>query len=94
MHDSDLGAWKIEATANCAAIAGKKLYAIFQGSKCVKQASKGVNLSAVQILRVAKGEEIETHRDAPSFKVGVNAQGKLTPDDVQHSFISRKVRMT
>lgn len=80
---SELGAWKVEAEFDSAAIAGRKLYALFQGEKCVKQANKGVAVSAIDIWNVCCGDVIESHRDAPSFKL-----------DGSHNFISRRVRMT
>ncbi|WWT39220.1 DNA polymerase [Enterobacteria phage PRDvermilion] len=39
-----LGAWDLEATGNKMAIAGKKLYALYDGDNCVKIASKGASL--------------------------------------------------
>jgi hypothetical protein len=80
---SQLGAWKEEVSFDSAAIAGRKLYALFQGEKCVKQANKGVNVSAIDIWNICCGDTIHTHRDAPSFKL-----------DGSHRFISRRVRMT
>lgn len=39
-----LGYWDLEATGTKMAIAGKKLYALYDGDNCVKLASKGVSL--------------------------------------------------
>jgi len=39
-----LGAWDLEAQGDKFAIAGKKLYALFDGEQCVKIASKGATL--------------------------------------------------
>jgi DNA polymerase elongation subunit (family B) len=79
-----LGQWKLEAECTRIAIAGKKLYALFDGSgNVVKQANKGVNITADDIVRVCEGAEVECLRDAPSFKL-----------DGSHRFIDRIVRMT
>lgn len=78
-----LGAWKLEAEATEACIAGKKLYALFQDGKVVKQANKGVRITAEEIRKVCLGESVMSTRDAPSFKLNGG-----------HSFIERTVRMT
>lgn len=82
-HPTKLGAWKLEATADTACIAGKKLYALFENGKVVKQANKGVKVTAAEIREVAEGKTVQTQRDAPSFKLNGT-----------HTFIRRKVRMT
>jgi DNA polymerase elongation subunit (family B) len=80
----ELGAWKLEAECTRVAMAGKKLYALFDADGgVVKQANKGVKISAEDIVRVCEGAEIECLRDAPSFKL-----------DGSHRFIDRIVRMT
>ncbi len=66
---SRLGAWKEEAELTSIAIAGKKLYAGFDGKECVKLASKGVRLSAAEIVRVCQGASIEWANMAPSFSL-------------------------
>lgn len=79
-----LGAWKSEGSGVRAAIAGKKMYAIFDASgECIKHAAKGVDLKPAEIMRLAQGEQVMTFRDAPTFK-----------RDGSATFISRKVRMT
>jgi hypothetical protein len=80
---SDLGAWKHEAEADEAAIAGKKLYALFAGGEAVKMASKGVRLTAAQIRDVAQGATVRWFADAPTF----NVAGGWT-------YLTRDVRMT
>lgn len=80
---SRLGAWKLEAECDSAAIAGRKLYALFMGEKCVKQANKGVAVTSTDIWNVCCGDVIESKRDAPSFKL-----------DGSYNFISRRVRIT
>jgi hypothetical protein len=91
--ESELGAWKKEANITKACIAGKKLYALFDITGCVKQANKGVKLTAEEIERLCEGEEIESKRDAPSFKVGSLVSDAMIPGKIQHTFVTRKVRM-
>jgi len=81
---NELGQWKEEAICDTAAIAGKKMYALFNNSECVKQASKGVRASPEQIYDIAEdaGLEIEIFNDAPVMRL------KKT------RFMSRKIRMT
>lgn len=64
-----LGAWKLEKTGTLAAIAGKKLYAVFEGEECVKMASKGCRISPAEIIEICNGGEIEYAALAPSFKL-------------------------
>jgi hypothetical protein len=52
-----------------AAIAAKKLYAVFNGKECVKRASKGVRLDPKDIVRAARGEIVAWQNDAPSFSL-------------------------
>jgi DNA polymerase elongation subunit (family B) len=80
---TELGAWKLESECTLAAIAGRKLYSLWNGNDCVKQANKGVAISAADIKKVCAGNVIQTHRDSPSFKL-----------DGSYNFISRKVRIT
>ncbi len=69
LDDSKLGAWKLEATGDTACIAGKKLYAIFNGNEPIKHASKGVKLSPQEIARVCAGETLEYSHPVPKFKL-------------------------
>lgn len=94
-----LGAWKHEATGNQIAIGGKKLYALMDGDKCIKKASKGANLHPLAIFSIARGDTIEDRQDAPTFKIG----GKVTTDEsggvvrtgkAEHQFIKRSIRRT
>jgi len=85
---SKLGAWKLEMEGNRVAIVGKKTYAVFDDEnpdpkKRVKKACKGARLTAQEIERVAKGEEIESPNPVPHFK----------RDGKQH-YVSRKIRIT
>ena len=89
--DTDLGAWKCEGSGKLAAIAGKKMYALFDKSRnlvedsCIKMASKGVNLTAMQIFSLCQnpGSEINYQKLSPTFHI-----------DGSYSFLSRKARMT
>lgn len=62
-----LGAWKCEKIGTRLALAGRKLYAMFDGDECVKMACKGVRLTAEQIEVVASGGKVTWKKDAPTF---------------------------
>lgn len=81
--DTALGAWKFEGNINYAAIAGKKLYALRMADGQWKTASKGVRLTAAEIVRIAQGEVIEYEPEVPqySFKKGIR-------------FVNRKIQKT
>jgi hypothetical protein len=90
IHQTELGAWKVDAdkAGNPArgdrlAIAGKKLYALFDGARVVKAASKGVKLQADDIVRIAQGETLLWKSDAPNFSL-------IRPT----RFVDRRVRAT
>ena len=78
-----LGAWKVEAEFDTAAICGKKLYALFSNGECIKKAHKGADLSGEQILRIVKGETIRTQNKVPNFKWNQTAQ-----------FVERNIKRT
>lgn len=79
-----LGAWKLEATGCRIAIAGKKLYAIFdEAGNCIKKAHKGALLTGEQIVRVAQGETLEYRNPVPNFKF-----------DGTWGFTKRRIRRT
>lgn len=82
MHDSELGKWKLEASGNQCAIAGKKLYALRDGRKYVKIASKGAVLTGPEIFQICQGKEIQWHNQAPSFSLSKGV-----------SFVSRKIKL-
>jgi DNA polymerase elongation subunit (family B) len=69
IDDYALGAWKHEASGTRIALAGKKLYALFDGKEPVKWASKGTKLSPDDIAKVAKGGEVTWQSDAPNFSL-------------------------
>lgn len=69
LDEYELGAWKLEAIGDRMAIAGKKLYALFNGDSPVKWASKGTKLSPGEILKVAQGEDVLWQSDAPNFSL-------------------------
>jgi len=83
LDSSKLGAWDIEARCDFAAIGGKKLYAFHTTSGKWKTASKGVRLSADEIVKVAQGQEIEYAPENPSFSLKRGIQ-----------FVSRNVAKT
>lgn len=85
LHDSKLGGWKIEAIGSVAAIAGKKLYAVWNGDECIKKASKGCSLSPEQIQSICYGNVIEYQEPVPTFSRKLNGE---------QSFITRHIRMT
>lgn len=78
-----LGAWKIEATGSELAIAGKKLYAVVQGDKSVKHASKGARISGAEVFAIARGENLSVTNPVPHFKI-----------DGKHGFTRRTLKAT
>lgn len=81
-----LGGWKLEKTADTAAIAGKKLYSIFNGSPDdhdAKSASKGVRLTPRDIVNICQGETVEYANPVPAFRLGKKTK-----------FVTRKIKMT
>ena len=65
--DYKLGAWKTEKVGDKFALAGRKLYALFDGDECLKYACKGVRLTPQQIEAVADGGKVTWKKDAPTF---------------------------
>lgn len=87
LHETKLGAWKVEAECDFGAYAGKKLYAIrtskewqaaHPGDKIWKIASKGVRLSHEEICSIARGEDFLYEPDAPQYSVkrGIQFQNR------------------
>jgi hypothetical protein len=81
LDDSALGKWKLEASGNVIAVAGKKIYALKDGKKFVKTASKGAILAGEEIFELCMGKVIHWKNEAPSFSL---ANGV--------SFVDRKIR--
>lgn len=80
-----LGAWKLEKKIDTAAIAGKKLYAMFAKGQVVKKAHKGFKITGEEVMRVAKGElGIVSYNPSPTF----NKDGRPA------HFVTRRVRKT
>lgn len=67
---SGLGEWGLEHCATWGAFAGKKLYAWRIENDDWKIASKGVKLSAAEIVKIARGAAIEWRSEAPTFRLG------------------------
>lgn len=79
----ELGQWKLELECDEYAIAGKKLYAFHERGEPQepytradgkehdpwKTASKGVDLTAAQIVRVAKGNQVEYSPEVPTYSI-------------------------
>lgn len=92
-----LGAWDVELVRRNMAIAGKKLYALYDTVEAgvkdrpnpkdnpngAKVSSKGGNLSLEEIIAVASGQEVYQERDAPTFSL------KRQP-----TFVGRTFKMT
>jgi hypothetical protein len=64
-----LGAWKTEKMGDKFALAGRKIYALFDGDNCVKMACKGVRLTAQEIETVARGGKVTWKKDAATFSL-------------------------
>lgn len=72
ISETTLGAWKLEKTAQCAAIAGKKLYALYNSKsdkEPLKIASKGGKLDHRDIIRICQGETVLFENPAPNFSL-------------------------
>ncbi|MGH7878351.1 MAG: DNA polymerase [Candidatus Binataceae bacterium] len=71
-----LGEWKMELECDAYAVAGKKMYAFRSANDLYKLkrgeykvASKGVDLTADEIIRVARGERIEYRPTVPTYSL-------------------------
>ena len=69
ISDTALGAWKYEGCGDEIAVAGKKLYALFDKGVEVKSASKGVKITPLEIKEVANGGVVVWESDAPNFSL-------------------------
>lgn len=83
LDEKRLGGWKLEAEGDMAAVAGKKLYAVFNEHEAIKKAAKGVGISAQDIVEICRGQTILFENPAPTFKLDGSVQ-----------FVKRNVRMT
>lgn len=88
LDDKALGKWGLEATGERLAIAGKKMYALYdrkdiEQNLAIKKASKGVRLELQDIISICNGHEIVYKNPVPSFNLDGSAD-----------FIDRKIRMT
>jgi DNA polymerase elongation subunit (family B) len=81
--NSKLGAWKFEGDFDSVAIAGKKMYAAFKNKVCIKLATKGVRLTAAEIIKLCKGKVINWKNAAPTFSAGKNTV----------KFVDRNIKM-
>lgn len=70
LNETELGGWKLEAMGDLVGIAGKKMYCLLNESELIKKASKGVMLSAQQILDACDGKEIKYKNPVPNFVLG------------------------
>jgi hypothetical protein len=82
LDPSALGAWKLEAEGDTIAVAGKKMYALKNGTEYVKTASKGVVLTGDELFGLCSGVGIHWHNQAPSFSLGKKSA----------SFVDRRIR--
>jgi hypothetical protein len=82
LHPTELGAWDLEKSGDGISIAGRKLYALHQGTSYSKIASKGVRATGEEIARIAKGEILEFRNEVPTFTLGKSAD-----------FVTRNIRM-
>jgi hypothetical protein len=91
LNETELGGWKLEAVGDRAAIAGKKLYTVWdtksgawnERGEAVKKASKGVRLSPAEIIAVCTGQELVYENPVPNFNLDGTAD-----------FVSRRIKMT
>lgn len=84
IDSKNIGAWKFEKDGDKLAIAGKKMYALFNGRKLEKIASKGVRITGAEMLKAASGKAVTYYKDAPTYNM---EHGTVR-------FMSRTVRMT
>lgn len=95
LSETELGGWKIEAEGDLAAIAGKKLYAIYDGDKVLKKASKGCKLEGSQIIDICNGATILYANDVPTFSFARrNCNSVETDFGAYATFVKRSIRMT
>jgi len=89
LDENELGGWKLEAKGDRCAIAGKKLYTVYdlaeleRTGEAIKKASKGVRLTPNQIVDVCRGQEVIYQNPVPNFKLDGSAE-----------FVTRAIRKT
>jgi hypothetical protein len=89
ISQTELGAWKVEASGASVAIAGKKLYALFdKRNQCLKKAHKGALLTPQEIRAIAKGDEAETANPVPKF--GLDGSVKFTHRRIRKTAVDVK----
>lgn len=97
VHNTRLGAWKLEKSGEFLAIAGKKLYALYDNpkGKALKLASKGGTLELADIIKMCKGGKVTHHNMAPTFSVSrqICKSGCEQPLACK-CFITRNLQMT
>lgn len=95
IDETKLGGWKIEAVGDMAAIAGKKLYAVFNAGEKIKLASKGCVLTPNEIIDVCNGNEIKYKNPVPAFSlVSRNRNSVEMERGGFATFINRNINMT
>jgi DNA polymerase elongation subunit (family B) len=95
LNETELGGWKIEATGNYAAIAGKKLYAIFDGDRVLKKASKGCTLSGEEIIKICQGQSVTYSNPVPTFSFAKRNRNSIETDfGPWATFVKRNIRKT
>lgn len=92
LHDTELGAWKVESECDFAAYAGKKLYAAHSSDEWASAhpndkrwaiASKGVRLAHSEIIDIANGKPFEYDPEIPQYSLKRGIQ-----------FVKRNIRRT
>jgi hypothetical protein len=58
---------KNSAIGDMMAIAGRKMYALYDGKQCVKFACKGAVLTPAQVVYVARGATVKWEKQSPTF---------------------------
>lgn len=78
ISETTLGGWKLEKTAPSVAIAGKKLYALYDPAnrdmvrgkiKPIKLTSKGGTLKLPDMLKLCRGQSVRYENQAPTFSL-------------------------
>lgn len=85
VHDSALGAWKLEGVSKRVHVAGKKMYCAEGAGKNGKDkiASKGAKLKRADIEAMCRGEVVQWQNDAPNMR-----------KDGSTKFVQRNLRRT